>query len=282
MMTRRSRSHPELLLLFVLVLLSPSRLAAQGSAGTGARIEPRYIIDMPTAGILASGTYAIDARFYGNGGLLVGFTAGLFGRLDIGISYGGTGLLGSEGPVMNETPGFVIKGRLLEESVVAPAVPGFVIKGRLLEESVVAPAVALGFDSQGYDGYIKEMSRYVVKSPGFFGVVSKNYDLLGYLSIHGGVNYSLERADGDQDVNFFAGAEKSLFSFASLVAEYNLGMNDSNQGASGKGRGYLNAALNVSPGKGLTIGLFVKDILQNGRAGEGVTRTIKIEFVTPF
>jgi len=263
MMTRRSRSHPELLLLFVLVLLSPSRLAAQGSAGTGARIEPRYIIDMPTAGILASGTYAIDARFYGNGGLLVGFTAGLFGRLDIGISYGGTGLLGSEGPVMNETPGFVIKGRLLEESV-------------------VAPAVALGFDSQGYDGYIKEMSRYVVKSPGFFGVVSKNYDLLGYLSIHGGVNYSLERADGDQDVNFFAGAEKSLFSFASLVAEYNLGMNDSNQGASGKGRGYLNAALNVSPGKGLTIGLFVKDILQNGRAGEGVTRTIKIEFVTPF
>jgi hypothetical protein len=263
MMTRRSNPHPEHFIFVALVLLSTSHLSAQGSAGTGARIEPRYIVDMPTAGILAHGTYAIDARFYGDGGLLVGFTAGLFGRLDLGISYGGSGLVGGGDPVMNEAPGLLVKVRILQESV-------------------VAPAIALGFDSQGYDGWITEMSRYVIKSPGFYGVISKNYDLLGFLSIHGGANYSLERADGDQDVNFFAGAEKSLGSFASLLAEYDLGMNDSDQGASGKGRGYLNAALTFSPGSGLTIGLCVKDILQNGRTGEGISRTIKIEFAAPF
>jgi hypothetical protein len=31
--------------------------------------------------------------------------------------------------------------------------------------------------------------------------------LLGYFSLHGGVNYSLERADGDKDINMFIGAE---------------------------------------------------------------------------
>ncbi len=263
MMNRRSRLHIRSLLALLFVLLPVSRFFAQGSAGTGARIEPRYIVDMPTAGILAKSTYAFDARFYGNGGLLVGFSAGLFGRLDLGISYGGSGIVGSGDPVMNE-------------------VPGFLVKVRIIDENVVMPAIALGFDSQGYDGYMKDKSRYVIKSPGFYGVLSKNYDLLGYLSIHGGANYSLERADGDRDVNFFAGAEKSLGSFASLVAEYNLGMNDSDVGTSGKGRGYLNGALHFSPGSGLTLGFCVKDILQNGRAEEGVTRTIKIEFVTPF
>ena len=263
MTTRQSKHRTACLIVLALVLLPGPRLAAQGSAGTGARYEPRYIVDMPTAGMLAKGTYAIDARFYGNGGLLVGFSAGIFSRLLVGISYGGSGLIGSGDPVMN-------------------VAPGFSAKVRLIEEGVVAPAVALGFDSQGYDGYLKEMSRYVIKSPGFYGALSKNYDLLGYLSVHGGVNYSLERADGDSDVNFYAGAEKSLGPFAALLVEYNLGMNDSNQGASGKGRGYLNAALNISPAGGLTVGIFIKDILKNGRAEEGTTRAIKIEFVTPF
>lgn len=263
MTTRRSRIHSDSLLVLSLVLIQASRLVAQGSAGTGAVAEPRFIVDMPTAGVLARETYAVDARFYGDGGLLAGFSVGLFGRLDLGISYGGSQIIGSGEPVMDEAPGFLVKVRILEESI-------------------VIPALALGFDSQGYDGYIKEMSRYVVKSPGFFGVVSKNYDLLGYLSVHGGVNYSLERADGDRDVNFFAGAEKSLGSFASLVAEYNLGMNDSDEGTSGKGRGYLNAAVNFSPGSGLTIGFCVKDILRNGRLEEATTRTIRLEFVTPF
>jgi hypothetical protein len=263
MMNRRSRFNSSFLIVLTLALFPASRLAAQGSAGTGARVEPRYIVDMPTAGMLAKGTFAIDGRVYGNGGLLVGFSAGIFSRLAAGISYGGSGIIGAGDPVMN-------------------VAPGFFVKVRIIEESVVSPAIALGFDSQGYDGYIKELSRYVIKSPGFYGVISKNYDLLGYLSIHGGVNYSLERADGDQDVNFYAGAEKSLGSFASLVVEYNLGMNDSNQGASGKGLGYLNAALQFSPGSGLTIGLCLKDILQNGAAEEGATRTMKIEFVNSF
>ena len=262
-MTRRAKLRTESCLILILALCTAPSVAAQGSAGTGGQVEPRYIVDMPSAGMLAKGMFAIDARFYGDGGLLAGFSAGLFSWLGVGISYGGTGIIGSEETVMND-------------------VPGFFVKARVLEENVAVPAIAIGFDSQGYDGYIEELSRYVVKSPGFYGALSKNYDFLGFLSIHGGVNYSLERADGDRDVNFYAGAEKSVFSFASLIAEYNLGMNDSDEGSSGKGRGYLHAALHFSPGGGLTLGICVKDILKNGRAEEGPTRTIKIEFVAPF
>ncbi len=262
-MTRWSRLHAKSLLVLSLVLLPASRLAAQGSAGTGGHVEPRFIVDMPTAGLLAKETYAVDALFYGDGGLLVGFSAGILGRLAVGLSYGGSGIIGGGEPVMN------------------PA-PGFYVKVRVIDEAVVFPAIALGFDSQGYDGYIKESNRYVVKSPGFYGAISKNYDMLGYLSIHGGINYSLERADGDRDVNFYVGADKSLGPFASIVGEYNLGMNDSDHGASGKGRGYLNFALNVSPGSGLTIGICFKDILQNGREGAHTTRTVKIEFVNTY
>ncbi len=249
--------------IFSLLLFSASRLVAQGSVGTAAHIEPRAIVDMPTAGILGKGMYALDVSFYENGGLLAGFSAGLFGRLALGISYGGTGIIGSGDPVMNETPGFFVKVRVLDESV-------------------VAPAIALGFDNQGYDGYVKELSRYVIKSPGFYGVLSKNYDLLGYLTIHGGVNYSLERADGDRDVNFYVGAEKSLGSFAAVVGEYKLGLNDSDHEALGKGRGYLNLALNFSPGGGLTMGFALKDILKNSRERDSIARTIRIEFATTF
>lgn len=263
-MTTRWYRHSARSLIFLLPLLLPLPcLAAEGSAGTGGTLEPRVIVEMPTAGMLAKGTYAIDASLYQEGGMLVGFSAGLLDRLAVGISYGGSGLIGTGDPVMNE-------------------VPGFFVKVRVLEESVAVPALALGFDSQGQNGYLKDLDRYVVKSPGFYAVLSKNYTMLGYLSIHGGVNYSLERADDDRDMNFFAGAEKTLGPFASVVLEYNLGMNDSDNKALGRGRGYLNTSLNLSPGSGLTISIGFKDMLKNGREGGFSGRTLRIEFVSPF
>jgi hypothetical protein len=239
-------------------------MQAQGSAGSDAILEPRYLVDMPTAGMLGKGNFALDLDFYQQGGLLFGLSIGILDRLSLGLSYGGTDLIGAGDAVMN-------------------SVPGANIKIRVIEENLVFPAIVLGFDSQGRDGYIKDLSRYTIKSPGLFVAASKNYALLGFFSIHGGANYSLERADGDRDFNMFVGADKSLGGFLSLVLEYNLGANDSNGKALGKGRGYLNSAIKCSIGGGLTLGVCLKDLTKNGNSDITVAnRTFKIEYVRIF
>ena len=156
------------------------------------------------------------------------------------------------------------------------------MKVRLIEENLAFPAIVLGFDSQGKDGYIRSLNRYVIKSPGLYAAFSKNYALLGFLSIHGGINYSLERADGDRDFNVFAGAEKTLGSVISLVAEYNLAMNDNNGEAIGNGGGYLNAGLRWAIGSGLTLSVYFKDLVHNGGSWEVANRTVRIEYVSAF
>jgi len=246
--------------LLILVFFA-SPLQAQGSAGTKGDAEPRFIVDMPTAGMLAKGSFAVDVEFYQEGGVLGTLSAGIFDRLTFGVSYGGSRLLGSQKAIMNP-------------------VPGATIKVRLLEESVSLPALALGFDSQGKDGYVRELDRYAVKSPGLYAVASKNYLLAGYFSIHGGVNYSFERLDGDKSFNIYLGAEKTIGPFLSLLAEYNLALNDNSGEAIGKGRGYLNMALKWAFTGGLTLGVNVKDILRNARGVSLVNRTARLEIVS--
>ena len=243
--------------------LGTSLCFAQGSAGTGGKLEPRFLVDVPTAGMLPKGTVNLDVDFYQEGGVLLGVSLGIFDRLSIGVSYGGSNLIGGDKPVMNE-------------------IPGMHLKIRLLEESFVLPALALGFDSQGKDGYLKDLDRYKIKSPGFYAVASKNYSFLGFMSFHGGINYSLERSDGDEDINVFAGIEKTLGPVVSLMVEYNLGANDSNAKAVGRGRGYLNAGLRWSIGGGLTLGASLKDLAKNGGDVSIGNRTVQIEYIRPL
>ncbi len=246
----------------LLVLLSHGALA-QGSAGSSGKFEPRSIVDMPTAGMLDKGSYAVDVDFYQDGGLLLGFSVGVISRLSLGISYGGSYLIGAGTPVMNE-------------------IPGFSVKVRVLDESIGLPALAIGFDNQGKDGYVKDLSRYAIKSPGFYAVLSKNYSLLGFLSLHGGVNYSLERADGDDDINGYFGVEKTLGPFLSVLAEYNLATNDDGERSLGSGKGYLNAAIRCSISGGLTLGVSFKDLTKNRIADGSANRTVSLEYIRFF
>ncbi len=260
-MTLFTSKDARLTALAALLLLAAGTLRAQGgSAGTDGKLEPRFIVDMPTAGMQPKSSLALDLDLYGEGGVLAGFSVGVFDRLAVGISYGGSHLLGLGTPVMNETPGFSLKLRLLEEGL-------------------GVPALVLGFDSQGREEYLKDLSRYRVKSPGFYAALSRNYLMLGYLSLHAGVNYSLENADGDRDVNVYVGAEKTVGPFLSVVAEYNPAINDSDREATGKGRGYLNLAVRAALGSGLTLGLNFKDILKNSGQTASADRTMHLEFV---
>jgi hypothetical protein len=238
-------------------------LFAQGSAGSGSKFEPRTIVQMPTAGMLPKGSFALDVGFYQDGGVLLALSAGIFDRFSFGVSYGGSGLLGSDTPVMNP-------------------LPGVNVKVRLLEESTTWPAIALGFDSQGKNGYMKDLDRYTMKSPGLYAVASKNYLLAGYLSLHGGVNYSFEHGDDDDDMNVYVGAEKTLGPFLSLVAEYNFAFNDNSQRAIGQGRGYLNFSLRGSVGGGVTVGVNLEDVFKNARGSQQINRTAAFELIARF
>ncbi len=236
-------------------------IRAQGSAGTDAKVEPRYLIDVPTAGIIPHGTIALDLDFYENGGLLGGVSIGGWDRLVLGLSYGGGGLIGSDTATWNKSLGFAIKVRIVNETE-------------------FIPAIALGFDSQGKELFVNHLNRYTIKSMGFYAVASKNYEAWGDLSFHGGINYSLERDDGDDAPNIFAGVDKSLGPVADIIAEYNLASNDSKHDALGRGRGYLSFGIRASVGGGFTIGFNLKDVLKNQQDVSVGTRTVKIEYIT--
>jgi len=247
-------------ILMAVLAVSP-HLRAQGSAGTGGGVEPRTIVDKPTAGILRAGALALDVDLFEHGGLLAGVSIGFLDRALIGVSYGGSGLVGGDSPTMND-------------------VPGMQLKVRVLDESRTVPAVALGFDSQGRGAYDPSQDRYTFKSPGVYAVVSKNSDFLGYLTLHAGANYSLEKGDGDDDLNVYAGADKTIGGALSLTAEYDFALNDNDHDARGKGRGYLNAALRWSIGSGLTLSAILQDLLQNGGNNVFALRSLRLEYVT--
>lgn len=223
------------------------------------------IIDKPTAGMLHRGSYYASAGFFEQGGVLFGVSVGLIDRFNFGISYGGTDILGTNKPKMNPYPGVNVKIRVLDESS-------------------AAPAVAIGFEWQGRGPYLEDLKRYVNKSPGFYAVASQNYSILGNLSVHGGLNLSTESGDGDKDLNIFFGAEKSLGRDISLLGEYDLGLNDNSANAIGRdrGRGYLNLGVRWSWGKGLVLGVNIKDVLKNQGDISVGNRTLQLEYVGAF
>lgn len=252
------------LLITILSLASvvPSSFG-QSTVGEGASAEPTMLIDKPTAGMLHRGGYSIQTLFYQQGGMLLGVSVGLIDRFSFGISYGGTGLIGSGKINMNPSPGVNVKLRIFEESL-------------------LIPAIVLGYDSQGREAYIDSLSRYSIKSPGFFAVASKNYSIIGNLSVHGGINLTRERGDGDRDANLFAGVEKSLGKDISLLAEYDFALNDNNEDALGQRKGYLNLGLRWAWGKGLVVGVDLKNITKNVKDVHVGNRVVQIDYTGKF
>lgn len=252
-----------LLVLVVVFVVGIGAVQAQGSAGTNANIEPRELIDVPTAGMLPQRNIGVDLNFFQSGGVLAGFSVAIIDRLLIGVSYGGTSLLGTLKESWNPRPGFNLKVRLLNESY-------------------IIPAIAVGFDCQGKEAYIDSLNRYTIKSLGWYAVGSKNYQLLGYFSIHGGLNYSLEQADNNRNVNVFCGVEKSVGPFATIMAEYNFALNDDIRRNSGNEKGYLNAGVRISIGNGYTLGFNFKDISHSFNNISVGNRTMQVEYICPF
>ena len=211
------------------------------------------LVTAPTAGSLPSRTYLIESHLFEGGGIMQMASLGATGMIDVGISYSGTPIIGST-------------------KVTWQPHVGFHVRIRIVEETLRAPAVLVGFDSQGTGPYLKGggLNRFRVKSRGGYAVVSRNYSLLGNLGVHGGANYSLEGGDGDRDLSFWLGANKSVGGAVELCAEYDFATNDNESRSMNAENGYLNAAFKLRFGGAFTFEIDLANLLRNrGRDSAG-------------
>ncbi|WP_337872172.1 hypothetical protein [Ignavibacterium sp.] len=244
-----------------IIVLAAAAVLPQGTAGESAKYEYRYLIDMPTAGILDKGMVGVTTDVLPAGVVVAKMEVGVFQNVSFGISYGAANLIGSGKPNWYE-------------------LPGVNLRVRLLNETLLLPALTIGFDSQGKGDEFENPKRFAIKSPGFFAAASKNFLLLGYLSLHGAVNYSLEKNDGDNFINLFVGAEKTLGPNFSVIAEYDFALNDNAASAFGDGKGYFNLGLRWAIGSGFTLGFDLRDLLQNKRWNPNAAdRALRIEYL---
>jgi hypothetical protein len=248
-------------ILLCICLLFSSNSFSQGTAGESAKYENRMLIDMPTAGILEKGFVGATSDVLPGGALVAILEVGVFDNISFGISYGGSNIIGAGSPGWYKYPGVNLRFRLFNESY-------------------SLPALTFGFDSQGKGLYFDSSGRYTVKSPGFFGAVSKNFAFMGFFSVHGTLNYTLENKDGDNYVNLNMGFEKTIGATLSVIGEYDLALNDNNTKYFGNGNGYLNMGLRWVMGEGFTLGFDLRDLLNNKKwSPTTADRSIKIEYV---
>lgn len=236
-------------------------ISGQGTSGTDAKYEYRNLIDIPTAGILEKGNVGLTTDIMPAGVLVTKIEVGVFENFSFGISYGGNNIIG--------------RGKITGYKL-----PGINIRARIFNESEALPAILIGFDSQGKGEFDKNINRFQIKSPGLFAAVSKNFDFYGYFSIHGSINYSFERDDSDKDLNLGFGFEKTLGSKISFMGEYDFAINDNNSNSFGDGTGYLNLGLRWSVGEGLTLGLNLRDLLDNKKfTSSNADRGLFVEYI---
>jgi hypothetical protein len=215
------------------------------------------LIDNPTCGNYSRGEYEIRARMEPEGGVLAGIYIGVSNNFSIGVSYGGDRVIGYG----------TIKGYRN---------PGVEIRYRVLEETLMYPAFALGFCSQGHGPQLD--GRYRIKSKGFYGVVSKNFEFIGNLSLHGGLNYSLEHSDGNRNLDIFWGVEKMITQIYSVVMDYDLGLNEGIDEY--KENGYLNIGVKGYFAPYIAIEFDVRNLLETG--DDGVNRVLKLSYIDSF
>lgn len=235
--------------------------------GQGIDVQPRHVIDTPTAWPLPRAGFDFTTRVFGEGGMFVALNVGVSNQFMFGASYGGTNVLGENVVEWNRAPGVLLRYNIIPESF-------------------ALPAMSVGFESQGYGPFIaksdsagKEINRYTNKSPGFYVVASKSYAFLEHLDFHGGINYSLERGDGDRDINLFTGAALAFNQDFEILAEYDFALNDTEKKVSlGEGTGYLNAGLRLNIKKVVYIEAYLKNLLQNRTTAKDYNREFQITF----
>ncbi|MCL2039855.1 MAG: hypothetical protein FWG85_05445 [Bacteroidetes bacterium] len=253
-----------LLALILFVIVAPKTQADEIKIDS---YQPRYIVDMPSAGTLDNLQYSVDALLVGNGGFLVDVTVGIFKIVNVSMSYGGTGVIGNSTMNLQKYPGFHLKTKLLQE-----------------KETV--PAIAIGFNSQGKGIYYKrndDMSddRHEQLAPDFYLAASKSFKWpVGSLALSAGVNYSLLVPD-DKGINVYAGIEQSILNVCAIALEINPNLNDKNKMIWKDGKTLmLNGALKFTPLEDMIIEVQIKDIFRNAHHSTEIGRYFGVTFIS--
>ncbi|MEE9464069.1 MAG: hypothetical protein V3W14_00665 [Candidatus Neomarinimicrobiota bacterium] len=256
------------------VLLIGAILSGQGVP------PPATLVSIPTAGTLQRGQFEIELLMQTGGGVLGRLGVGFSDRFSIGMSYGVQRFIGSEEPSLNRLR------------------PEVQLKYRFMDESYNRPAIALGLDTQGRGDFQESnlndtttIKRYDVKAIGIYLVVSKNWQILGNLGIHGGVSRNtMEDDQADNDINLFFGLDKDIIPGLSVFLEYNSALDDNDYDIEeinlytlskitvGKGKGYLNAGIRWYMTSGLYLEVDLNDILVNKGQVEYFTRELKVVY----
>ena len=249
---------------------------------------PLDLVSIPTSGTLPKGTFTIETLLTKNGGMVPKLLVGLNDNFSIGMSFGIQNFIGENKPESNKQT------------------PEVQVKYRIFEETVSAPAFLVGLDTQGFGPFIEKavpiniddssssletIERYEQKAWGLYVVLSKNWNMLGNLGFHIGLNKNtFEVKDNDSDLNLFFGLDKELNRSFSLLLEYNAAINDGNEYKReldglgeitvGKGLGFLNAGLRWNIAQNLLIEVNFKDI--NLDADDFANREIKIMYSEKF
>lgn len=246
--------------IFIYFFIASYLVFSKGSAGDKAIYETRYIVEMPTAGVIPKGTFSFVGEIFNNGGILGDFSVSPFENFNIGLSFSGIGIIGDETPKFQN-------------------LPGISVKFRIFNETTYFPAILIGVNTQGRGEWLSDLKRFETHSPGVFISSSKSFSWkLGYLAIHLGIGYSFEDV---KIPNLWLGIEQSLGSIFSLDIEYNANL-DEETGIVMKRKGLLNVSLRSSILKGLTLELKIKDLLENSKLRKGFLRIISLELIQSF
>ena len=257
------------LILLLFLMLNISAFAQESQKVTEVSrvpmLEPRRLIDCPTAGLLPRASFDFDIRVFPEGGVIFGLDIGLMKRFMVGMSFGGKNVIGEGEPDWNPRIEFAAKYRLINESW------GF-------------PALAIGYDSQGEGVFDDSLDRYSYKSKGFYAVMSKGY-AAGEVpfGLHGGINYSLENDDKDKDISLFFGTDMRFGDNLGVVAEYDLGTNDDKaKELFGQGYGYLNIGIQWIFSEQLFLQFNLKNLLLNKKDISTWGRGFRIVYFESF
>ncbi|MCX7929633.1 MAG: YjbH domain-containing protein [Chlorobi bacterium] len=235
----------------VLLSLLVSGTRGQGSAGELALYESQRIVDMPTAGVLPTGGIQFRAIVFDSGGMTTEALIAPLARVQIGLGYSGSGIVGS-GNVRWQGP------------------PALLLRWRFLDETPVLPALAIGVETLGR-GEVAN-GAFATAAPGAYFTLSKQFRWwLGGCAIHAGIGYGLDLRFNGGDINMWIGAEQSIGRSMALSIEANPQSIERSRPL------LLNLAARWSVLRGVTLEFYLRDLL--ARSASQPRRWVGIECI---
>ncbi len=148
------------------------------------------MVEAPTAYVLPHGGYDFVGRIYDNGGFFLKANVGFKDIFMAGFSGNATNMIG-HGEIQIQSP------RLF-------------LKAKILDQAFFPIALALGWDDRGYG--TETLGRFFPGTQkGFFLAASREFQDLGFIQVHGGVNaVQIDHFDAAQDLGLFAGTSFSF------------------------------------------------------------------------